>query len=68
MPLEEELVKNAVQNDLLRISYDINGTHVIQKVLSCIKEKNREEINQIILNNLENLVTDSNGICVVIIN
>jgi hypothetical protein len=65
MPMEEELVKKAVTEGLLRISYDINGTHVIQKVLSCIKEKNREEINEIILTNLENLVTDSNGICVV---
>ena len=66
MPTEEDLVKKAVLNDILKISYDINGTHVVQKVLSCIKETNREEINEIILNNLESLVTDSNGICVVI--
>ena len=64
--MEEDLVKKAVTEGLLKISYDINGTHVIQKVLSCIKETNREDINEIILTNLENLVTDSNGICVVI--
>jgi len=38
---------------------------VIQKALCCIGEKNRDKINQIILDNLEQLVSDSNGICVV---
>ncbi len=65
MPGEEELVKEAVKDNILRLSYDINGTHVIQKVVSCISEENREFINYIVLKNIHKLVFDSNGICVV---
>ena len=65
MPGEEDLVKESVQKYLLLLSCDINGTHVIQKVLSCIDEANRETINKIILTNINKLIFDSNGICVV---
>ncbi len=65
MPGEEDLVKEAVRDSILTLSYDINGTHVIQKVLSSIDENNRESINKILLNNIDKLIYDSNGICVV---
>jgi len=38
----------------------------MQKILSAIKEENREEVNFIILENLDKLVLDNNGVCVVI--
>jgi hypothetical protein len=62
---EEELVKEAVKDNILRLSYDVNGTHVIQKVISCINEERREFINFVVLKNIHKLVFDSNGICVV---
>ncbi len=73
MPGEEELVKEAVKDNILTLSFvmkilifqDINGTHVIQKVISCIKEEDRKHINETVLNNIHKLVFDSNGICVV---
>lgn len=68
MPGEEDLVKEAVKDNILSLSYDINGTHVMQKVLSSIDESNREHINKTLLLNLDKLIYDSNGICVVNIN
>jgi len=38
----------------------------MQKILASIKEDNRENINIIILDNLDKLVLDNNGVCVVI--
>jgi hypothetical protein len=37
----------------------------MQKVISCIDEKSREHINKVVLFNLNKLVYDSNGICVI---
>ena len=67
MPEEEEIVKEAILDpkDILRLCMDISGTHVIQKIIFGIKENNREHMNETILNNLEKLVLDSNGVCVV---
>jgi F0F1-type ATP synthase delta subunit len=67
MPGEEDLVKEAIKDSILTLSYDINGTHVIQKVISSIDENNREHINKTLLNNIDKLIYDSNGICVVTI-
>ena len=78
MPEEENVVKEAIKDskDILRLSLvtiiltfkDVNGTHVMQKIIFAIKEENRSAINEILLENIERLVLDSNGVCVVIIN
>jgi hypothetical protein len=65
MPGEEDLVKEAIQDSILTLSYDTNGTHVIQKIISSIDEINREHVNQTLLTNINKLIYDSNGICVV---
>ncbi len=65
MPGEEDLVKDAVKDSILTLSYDINGTHVVQKILSSIDESNREHINKTLIKNFDKLIYDSNGICVV---
>jgi hypothetical protein len=64
MPGEEELLKVSVESNLLKLSIDVNGTHVVQKIISCITEDSREKINEIILDNFNSLVYDPNGICV----
>jgi hypothetical protein len=38
---------------------------VLQKIVACIEEKKRDEINNILMENLNQLVYDPNGICVV---
>jgi hypothetical protein len=67
MPEEESVVMEAVKEtkDIIRLSLDVSGTHVMQKILAAIKEENRPNINNIVLNNLERLVLDSNGVCVI---
>jgi hypothetical protein len=65
MPGEEELVKEAIYNSILTLSYDINGTHVMQKIITSLDENNREHINKTLLSNFDKLIYDSNGICVV---
>jgi hypothetical protein len=69
MPDEEEIVKASLADpkDIIRLSTDVSGTHVIQKILVGIKEENRGDINETILSNLEKLVLDSNGVCVVLL-
>lgn len=62
---EEELIKEAVKDDILKLSFNSNGTHVIQKIITSIKETNREHINQTVLCNMDKLINDSNGVCVV---
>lgn len=71
---EEEIIKVSIKNDILTLSYvmhmikskqDPNGTHVMQKIIAIIDEKDREYINVTVLNNLLDLVYDANGICVV---
>jgi hypothetical protein len=37
----------------------------MQKIITTIDEEKREHINKVILSNLDKLVFDSNGICVV---
>jgi hypothetical protein len=64
MPGEEDLIKESVKDHILKLSLDVNGTHVIQKVISCIPEKDREFINKTVLENISKLIFDSNGICV----
>ena len=58
-------MKEAVKSNLITLSFDQNGTHVIQKIMTCIDEQNRLELNFILMNNLDKLLKDANGICVV---
>ena len=56
MPEEENVVKEAIKDskDILRLSLvtiiltfkDVNGTHVMQKIIFAIKEENRSAINE----------------------
>ena len=65
MKPEEEIIKQAVTGHIVDLALDNNGTHVMQKILTVIKEENREDINNVLLSNFNKLVFDANGICVV---
>lgn len=65
MEEEEILLQKCVENNILKLSQNSNGTHIIQKIISCFEEKNRNYLNDFILNNLSKMCMNANGICVV---
>lgn len=65
MPEEEEELKQGIQGYVIDLAYDVNGTHVLQKVLLCMKEENIDFIFAPIMKNLIDLSMDQNGLCVV---
>jgi hypothetical protein len=65
LPEEEIFIINSVKYDCIAMCMDNNATHVIQRILICIEESKRLELNMILLSNLKNLIMDCNGICVI---
>jgi rRNA-processing protein FCF1 len=63
----EKLLKEVlVEENVLKLSFNNNGTHILQKIISCFEEENRLIINKCVLENLSKLCMNANGICVVI--
>ena len=62
---EKELIKECINNNLYNLSLGSNSSHVIQKIISVIKEDDREYINNFMISNLMDLCLDANGICIV---
>lgn len=60
---EEMLVLDSIRYHELEMVYNKNATHVLQKILCVIPDKNRLFLNEIILNNTKELALDCNGIC-----
>lgn len=65
MPEEEQELKLGIENHIIDLAFDSNGTHVLQKVLLCMKEENIDFIFYPILENLIDLSMDQNGLCVI---
>ena len=62
---EKEIIKLCIINDLNELCFGTNSSHVISKIIKCIKESERQYINAFIVNNLKLLCFDPNGICIV---
>ena len=62
---ERKIIKECVINDLKLLCFNQKSSHVIQKIIKAIKEKDRGYINTFIINNLINLCIDANGICII---
>ena len=45
-----------------------NGTHVIQKLIANITERSRNALSELILGNINMIINDMNGVCVVVKN
>ena len=43
-----------------------NGTHVIQKLIANITERSRNALSELILGNINMIINDMNGVCVVV--
>ena len=65
MPEEEEELKEGIKNHILDLAFDQHGTHVLQKVLLCLKEEHIDFIFNPILENFIRLSMDQNGLCVI---
>ena len=66
-PQEKKLILDYIKFHEIELSFDQEGTHVIQKIISSFEEKEREELNNTLMdkNNLSSLCQDSKGICVI---
>lgn len=53
------------EDNILKLSFNANGTHILQKIITVFDEEYRTVINKCILANFSNLCMDPNGICVV---
>lgn len=62
--IEIDIIRESVKNQVLQLCLDNNGTHVIQKIITCVPEESRDFINQVVLKHLTELINDSNGISV----
>ena len=62
---QRDLIMQSIKGKELEMSYDANATHVIQKIIQCIPEDQREQLNVIIIDNIHQLSQDANGICLV---
>jgi hypothetical protein len=58
MPEEEEELKEGIKGYVIDLAFDANGTHVLQKVLLCMKEENIDFIYEPIMKNLIDLSMD----------
>jgi hypothetical protein len=62
---EKEIIKLCIINNLKELCFGMNSSHVISKIIKCIKESERQYLNAFIVNNLKLLCYDPNGICIV---
>ena len=62
---ERKIIKECVVNCLPFLCFNQKSSHVIQKIIKAIKEKDRGYINNFIINNLISLCMDANGICII---
>ena len=62
---EKEIIKFCIINNLEELCFGVNSSHVISKIIKCIKEPERQYINAFVINNLKKLCYDPNGICII---
>ena len=62
---EKEIIKLCIIDNLKELCFGVNSSHVISKIIKCIKESERQYINAFIINNLKPLCFDQNGICII---
>ena len=58
MPEEEAVLKRGIENHVIDLAFDGNGTHVLQKVLLCWKEENIDFIFEPVYKHLIELSMD----------
>ena len=61
---EKEIIINAINSNVDKLSFDIYGTHVVEKILLCLDPSYAQSIIQFILDNFISLSCHVNGLCV----
>ena len=63
---EKRIIIDYISNHELELSLDPEGTHVLQKIISCFPEKERQNLNDKLnmTDNLNALCKDAKGMCV----
>lgn len=64
-PEEIDLIVGAMRRNIVRLSMDNQGHHVVKKVLSTFKEPQRNFIVEESCGQFMTLAKDSNGLCVI---
>jgi len=62
---ETELIINAIQNDIMDLSFDTYGCHVIEKIVMCFNEESIEFIYNLALENFMAMANNANGLCII---
>ena len=62
---DEQKILNYIKNNEMNMAFDKNATFVIQKIVLLFQDIHRLHLNEIIINNLEDLFFDSNGIGII---
>ena len=63
---EFDLIFNSIKNNLMKLSFDVYGTNVLEKIISTFNyEKHLIYISKFIIDNFIALVNNSNGLCIV---
>lgn len=65
MEEEEQALEGAIKDNVICLSFDPNGTHVLQKVLLTVKVNKLDYIFYECYDKLIELSLDANGLCVV---
>jgi hypothetical protein len=61
---EKEILLDMVKDSILELSYDTQGTHVVEKVIISYDENVIDSIYKTIINNFYDLAININGLCV----
>ena len=61
---EKAIVADSFNGKILDMCLDPQGTHVIEKIITCFEEKYIEDYYNIIIDNIITLADNVNGLCV----
>ena len=66
MPEEKKLILKYILGNETILSFDVKGTHILQKYICNTKDEDRYELNVNIINLIDKLIVDISGVCVLI--
>jgi uncharacterized membrane-anchored protein YjiN (DUF445 family) len=66
MPEEKKLILKYILGNETVLSFDIKGTHILQKYICNTNDEDRYELNINIINLMDKLIVDISGVCVLI--
>ena len=62
---ERKIILKYISNHEIELAFDPEGTHVLQKIITCFPENEIQNLIDVLFNNFNSLCKDSKGICVI---